>query len=110
MDRDPEYLADIIELGELVNTAVGTMSEAEFLADDVVQDAVAFRVLHIGERCGKLSATLRARHPEVPWPKIIALRNLLAHDYSIVEPAIIWRVVEERLPALIRICVQEASS
>jgi uncharacterized protein with HEPN domain len=35
----------------------------------------------IDEASARLSETLRARHPEVPWREIIGMRNVLIHGY-----------------------------
>jgi uncharacterized protein with HEPN domain len=29
-----------------------------------------------------VSQSLKDRHPEVPWPQIVALRNILVHEYN----------------------------
>jgi uncharacterized protein with HEPN domain len=36
----------------------------------------------------------------VPWREVVDLRNLLAHGYRFVDPAIVWQVVIRDLPKL----------
>lgn len=38
----------------------------------------------------RVSEDLKGRHPQVPWPHIIAFRNILIHAYFGIE----WNVVE----------------
>ena len=57
-----------------------------FLTDEITQDAVAYNLLAIGETCSNLSEALKTKHPEVPWAAIRGIRNLLAHEYFVVDP------------------------
>jgi len=43
---------------------------------------------------------LLARHPEVEWPKLIGIGNLLRHEYYRVDPKIMWDIAVNRLPKL----------
>ena len=43
---------------------------------------------------------LRAKSPQIPWPRIAGLRDLLIHAYFGVDLDIIWDVVQNKLPAL----------
>ena len=54
----------------------------------------------IGEAASKLSADLRIAHPEVPWPRIVGMRNVLIHDYLGIDIDIVWAAVERDLPPL----------
>jgi uncharacterized protein with HEPN domain len=33
----------------------------------------------LGEAAARVSGDLTSRHPEVPWPQIMAFRNILIH-------------------------------
>ena len=62
----------------------------------------------IGEAATRLTAELRARHPQIPWREIIGLRNRLIPGYDGVDCEILWDVLHtqapqlaERLPAII---------
>jgi uncharacterized protein with HEPN domain len=54
----------------------------------------------IGEAARFISEDIRQRHPEVPWPQMIALRNRLIHGYFVVDYEIVWDIVTNELPAL----------
>jgi uncharacterized protein with HEPN domain len=41
-------------------------------------------------------------HPQLPWPTIVAMRNVLVHDYFGTDLDEVWRTVERDLPALER--------
>ena len=42
----------------------------------------------------------RVRHPQIPWPNIKAIGNILRHEYEGVEPEVIWDVATGHLDPL----------
>jgi uncharacterized protein with HEPN domain len=56
----------------------------------------------IGEASARLSETLRARHPDVPWREIIGMRNMLIHGYFDIDWEQVWNALERDLPGLRR--------
>lgn len=71
------------------------------MADPRTQDAV-IRNLEIIGQAVKDFGTQNLNHlePGVPWHQIAGLRNVLAHQHLGVDIALVWRVVEDHLPAL----------
>lgn len=55
----------------------------------------------IGEAAGKISAETQKATTQIPWPKIIGMRNRLIHAYFDIDFDEIWRTVQEDLPPLI---------
>jgi uncharacterized protein with HEPN domain len=49
----------------------------------------------------KQRGACRLRHPDIPWPEIVRLRNRLIHGYDSVDFDILWQIVSGDLPALI---------
>ena len=47
-----------------------------------------------------ISSKLRDRHPGVPWAQIVALRNILVHEYFVLDLDQVWTMVERDLPKL----------
>lgn len=59
------------------------------------------RHLHIiGEACRKLSDELRSANPDVPWKDIIGMRNVLVHDYFLVDLEVVWTAATTKLDPL----------
>ena len=74
-----------------------------FFRDTMIQDAVIRNLEVIGEAARNLSSEfIRQQHPQIPWRSIIALRNVLIHEYFRVDLELVWRVVRRRLPTLKR--------
>lgn len=73
---------------------------AKFFDSTLVQDAVARSLQTIAESTQRLSDTLRATEPEIPWRAIAGFHNVLVHDHSGTDVEAVWSVVEQDLPSL----------
>jgi len=54
----------------------------------------------MGEAARALPQDVRALAPEVPWPKVIGMRNVLVHGYFEIDTDIVWEAATRDLPAL----------
>jgi uncharacterized protein with HEPN domain len=54
----------------------------------------------IGEAARALPAEVRNLAPEIPWPKIIGMRNVLVHGYFDIDTEIVWQAVTRDWPVL----------
>lgn len=99
MNRDRDFLLDIIELIEAISRHRPD-SEEVFVSDEMLLTASIHWVQTIGEAANAVSEETRQRHPDVPWREVVDMRNLLAHGYRQVDPSIVWQVVVRDLPRL----------
>lgn len=97
---DREYLADIREAIQRIQTYTTNLSYAQFLTDEKTQDAVIRNIEILGEAVKHLTADLTAAHPEVEWKSIAGMRDKLVHEYFGVNLDILWDVLTTRLPPL----------
>ena len=76
-------------------------SFADFDRDIVLRSAVERQFEIIGEALAQLARIDAATAQKVPnLRQIIAFRNVLIHGYATVDPARVWRVIEDNLPPL----------
>ena len=61
----------------------------------------------ISEASRRLPDALKARHPEIPWPKVAGIGNVLRHDYEDVAAPVMWKLVHDDLPVLEAVCRAE---
>jgi uncharacterized protein with HEPN domain len=67
---------------------------------EIVMDAVAMRLLEIGEAVKGISPELTATEPEIQWTDIAGMRDFLAHHYFATNPEIIQLTIDKRLAPL----------
>ena len=99
MRDDRERFLDILEAIERIERYAEKGRE-EFERDELIQTWIVHHIQIIGEATRKLSQELRLTRSDVPWPEIIAMRNILVHDYFSVDIDEVWSTVEKDLPAL----------
>lgn len=88
--RDGLYLSLIAEAIDDIRRRIGECEIGVFVADRDEHALAAFRLSIIGENANKLSDELKARHPDLPWPDMVAFRNIVSHEYHRVDPALVW--------------------
>jgi uncharacterized protein with HEPN domain len=96
---DRVYLNHIRECMDRIAQYTAT-GRAAFDNDTLIQDAVLRNLHTMAESTQRLSAPLKARHPEVEWAAIAGFRNVLVHDYLGINLNRVWEIVENDLPDL----------
>ena len=105
MPRDHrQQLDDIVDAIMTIREYVAGMDYDEFAADRKTRDAVIRNLEVIGEAARALPDEIKQRSQHIEWRKIIALRNLLIHEYFGVSVEIVWDVVENKLDGLEAAC------
>ncbi|NUM74764.1 DUF86 domain-containing protein [candidate division KSB1 bacterium] len=99
MRDDHEFLLDIKEAIEQINKYT-VRGQTSFENDELVQTWVLRHLQIIGEASRQLSEDFRKRHSDIPWSKMIGMRNILVHRYFGIDPVVVWAVVENELPKL----------
>jgi uncharacterized protein with HEPN domain len=56
--------------------------------------------LILGEAAVRVSDEFKENHPDVSWPEIIGMRNILVHNYFGIDFDVVWGAVETDLPKL----------
>lgn len=100
-ERDSAYLSDAIGAGEGIAQFVAGVTFDDYMADDMVRLAVERELTIIGEAMKRTSASFRAAHPEIPWPHVIGLRNVLMHEYDEIDNHRIDVIATELVPPLV---------
>ena len=94
------YCADILDSGKAIIEFVDNMTFQTFSDDRKTCSAVVREFEIIGEAVGKLPDDLKRRNPNVEWQDIKDFRNLLSHEYFGIDLEIVWKVIQDDLPAL----------
>ena len=105
MPRDyKQQFDDILQAITFIRDYVQDMDFKAFEADRKTQDAVIRNLEVIGEAARTVPDEVRDKASEIEWYKIIALRNILIHEYFGVNLKIVWDVIQNKLDALESTC------
>ncbi len=94
---------EVLRLRDIRN-AISTIRDhiAPGSFDRKTSDAVLYNLVVIGEAAAQISDETRALAPEIPWTRIVGLRNLIAHEYFRIDLDVIQAIVSEQLDTLDR--------
>lgn len=97
------YLEHILQAINRINNYTNDISEALFLQNELIQDAVIRNIEIIGEASRNIDRhypDFTAKHPEVPWNDLYWMRNRVSHGYFSVDFELVWKTLEKDLPEL----------
>jgi uncharacterized protein with HEPN domain len=100
-ERDAAYLWDIVDAAQRAREFVAGLNYHQYQKDRKTQMAVERAVEIIGEAARRISTDFQQAHQEIPWRNMIALRNVLAHEYGEIKQEIIWQIATVRALELI---------
>ena len=78
MRDENEFLEDILEAIESIEK-YSSKGKAVFEKDELIQNWVLRYLQIIGEAASKISKATQDQHPEVPWKKMVGMRNIIVH-------------------------------
>ncbi len=93
--RDLSSLQDILSTIEMIEVILQSAPE-----NLVTQKALERCFEILGEACRRISEETKNQYPEIPWANIIALRNVISHEYDKVDIETLWDIAEHKIPAL----------
>ena len=102
MRQDDSYLLDMLVASRKAARFAQGLDHERFAQSDLHQNAI-FKVLEIiGEAASRISDDTRKAHSEIPWADIVGLRNRIVHAYFEIDLTVVWNIVSDDVPALIR--------
>ncbi len=97
-ETDLQLIASIIKEIDNVTSMMSGKSQPDLEADLVLERAICMTLGLIGEKATKVSVDYKTIHNQIPWRKLIALRNRIIHSYEDLDFDIIYLIIRERLP------------
>lgn len=94
------YLNHIIENLNDIDDFMKNVTREKFNKNKEKQKAVIKSIETIGEAIRKLPEDFIKKYANVDWSQVIAMRNILSHQYFRVDLDVVWKTVFEDLPKL----------
>jgi uncharacterized protein with HEPN domain len=94
------YINDILDGIRKIEQYTNKLSFEEFLENELVQDGVVRNLEIIGETVKKIPEDVRKKKSEIEWKKVAGLRDILIHEYFVIDFELVWDVVKNKVPEL----------
>ena len=94
------YIQDILDCIKVIIEYVKGLECDDLLEDRKTVDAVVRNLEIIGEAANHMPQKVKARYTDIPWEKMVSMRNKVIHEYSGIDLQILWQTIKEDLPAL----------
>ncbi len=93
-------LVDMLEAMNAIESFVDQMKPEEFRRNDLVSSAVIRKFEVIGEAARHVPEPVVSKYPDVPWRKIVGMRDRLIHFYFGVKYDLVWDTIKQEIPRL----------
>ena len=100
-ERDAAHLWDMLDACPRVERLIKGLAYAAFVEDERTYLAIERLLENIGEAARHVSSAVQEGQRDIPWQGIIGMRNVLAHQYGVVDQRKVWEAAREGIPALI---------
>ncbi len=95
--KDSQHLGDALEHLRVLRDHLNRGS----LDDALIRDGVCHRLEVAIDAVAKVNQDLLAEVPD--WPKIVGMRNMLAHQYADLDQEILQNTIDNRLDGFVRL-------
>jgi uncharacterized protein with HEPN domain len=100
-ERDLAHLWDMLDAAQRIERLTAGLDFAAFVDDERTSLAVERLLENVGEAARHVSPAQRERHPEIPWQGMVGMRNVLAHQYGVVDQRKVWQAAKEGIAVII---------
>jgi uncharacterized protein with HEPN domain len=91
----------ILEAIRKIDRYTASMTEESFQTSEITVDAVIRNFQIVGEAARKIPDDVQQSYPEIPWSLMQGMRHVLVHAYDAVKLDVVWRTIQQDLPALV---------
>ena len=100
-EEDLIPLGHMLEACDWVLSVVAGRAQQELDQDLLLFLALAKAVETVGEAANRVSDDTQSIAQEIPWRRIIGMRNRLVHNYDDIDLGTLWLAAQEHTPNLI---------
>lgn len=100
-ERDKSYIYDMLNYSLEIVDIIKDENHYSFVENRVKRLAVERLIEIIGEAANHISEEVVKENEDIPWSRIIGLRNKIVHDYGEILTDRIWLIASQSIPELI---------
>jgi uncharacterized protein with HEPN domain len=101
MKRDYRlFLKDIIQAMEAIEKFVEGMEFEELVKDDKTSSAVIRKFEILGEAGRNIPDWMREKYPQIPWKRMVGMRDRLIHGYFGIDYKLVWDTIKVEIPRI----------
>jgi len=94
------YLKHILESIAKIEEYIKDFDYESFIADEKTVDSVVKKLEVIGEAANRVDKDFQSKYLDIPWDKIIGMRNRLIHDYLVINTKVVWETCQSDIKEL----------
>lgn len=99
---DQAYRINIVRnLEKMLKFSAG-LSFEEFRDNEMAYDACILNFINVAESFRLLSSSFKTQNSQIPFNKIMGLRNIAAHTYEGLDPNILFETIKKDIPFLLK--------
>ena len=102
LPKDKALLWDMKTASEDIQSFINGLLYDSFVNDKKTRYAVERQLIVIGEAANHISEEFKSENSQIPWKRIIGLRNVLAHEYGEILIDRIWNICQNNIPELLK--------
>ena len=103
-------LKDIVDAIGYIRSDIENITLESFAGDRQKRWQVERGLEIVSEASRHLPEDLKARHPEIPWRKVVGIGDVLCHEYTRVAADALWRLVRDDLAESDQVCRAELAA
>ncbi|HES58175.1 MAG TPA: DUF86 domain-containing protein [Firmicutes bacterium] len=100
-EKDTVRLKHMFDAAKLCIKFVSGGNRSDLASDTMLLMALTHVLEIVGEAASRISDAGKEELPQLPWQKMIGMRNRLAHAYFDVDPNIIWDTATGNMQLLV---------
>jgi uncharacterized protein with HEPN domain len=92
------FFEDAIDAINKIESYIRDLDYESFSQNNMVIDAVVRNLEIIGEAIKNIPDNIIDKYPDIPWKRMIGLRNIVIHAYFGIDLENIWKIITENIP------------
>jgi len=98
-----KLLEDIRQAGALLEKFAQGKTFTDYIEEPLLRSGIERQFEIIGEALRQLASTERDIAEKIShYRRIISFRNVLIHGYAVVDDRVVWDIIQDNLPDLLR--------